>query len=419
MLALNIPGEPRHIAVALSGGPDSWALALLAQQWCQRNNGQLTALTVDHRLRDDSTAEAQTVAAECARRGLAHHVLTWQHGPITSALQEQARTARYAMLTDWCRANQADILLTAHHADDQAETVLLRLAKASDIAGLAGLRSASTINGVTVVRPLLEYAKQQLVDYATQAGVAYVTDSSNENPRFARARLRQARMVLEAEGLTTANVTRLAGKMRAADEALIYAAQALITATYAADGTVRLPLVSLASSPPALALRALDTAWRAVTGATGHPLAHDQLQHLVDYVTTGAKTKITLGGMVLEREGSDLLVCREYAACAKPLTVQAYSNAVWDNRFNIHNPTGSAVAVQALGTFGRDRINALAAPYAWLHDVPAAARAALPAVVVGATALPLLLAKTQATPWAAFLPVFLSAKSTDTALYSA
>lgn len=417
MLALILPENTKKIAVALSGGADSWALCLLAQQWCARHKAAMVALTVDHRLRPASTTEAEAVAAECARRGIPHHTLTWAHEGISSRLQEQARSARYALLIGYCKENGISALLTAHHADDQAETVLLRFAKASDVGGLAGLSPVSTVNGITLMRPLLGYTKQQLIDYVVAAGVPFITDPSNENPRFARARLRDSRSTLETEGLSTANLLRLADKMRAADEALSFATARLVTSLFSISpyGTVTVPRAAMQQKPAAIIHRALLDLWRITTGSTGHPLGHDQLQQLSRFVLDRADPKITMGGMVVERTGHGILSCRELAACAGPLTISANSDAEWDGRFSIHNRTEHAVTVGALGVLGRDKIASLGPASAWLNIPNPTARACLPSIH-GTVRMPLPL--TAPAP-GAVTALFLTAKSTETALYSA
>src|SRR5205085_12296954 len=114
------------IAVAVSGGPDSMALAILADRWARQRGGEAWALTVDHRLRPESAAEAETVASWLAARGIPHEVLVWSDAKPASGIQEAARAARYRLLAGWCRDQGCLHLLTAHHREDQAETHLIR-----------------------------------------------------------------------------------------------------------------------------------------------------------------------------------------------------------------------------------------------------------------------------------------------------
>jgi len=114
------------IAVAVSGGPDSLALTILADRWARERGGRLAALTVDHQLRSESAEEARLVGGWLAARGIAHHVLVWTNTKPATGIQKAARAARYHLLAEWCRAQGCLHLLTAHHREDQAETSLIR-----------------------------------------------------------------------------------------------------------------------------------------------------------------------------------------------------------------------------------------------------------------------------------------------------
>ena len=120
------------LGLAVSGGPDSLALLLLASEALP---GQVEAATVDHGLRAESAAEAEAVAQICATLGVPHAILTVE--VATGNVQAEARRARYAALGGWLAARDLAALATAHHADDQAETLLLRLNRAIGVAGLA------------------------------------------------------------------------------------------------------------------------------------------------------------------------------------------------------------------------------------------------------------------------------------------
>ncbi|WP_081991868.1 tRNA lysidine(34) synthetase TilS, partial [Inquilinus limosus] len=130
--------RPLRLAVAVSGGPDSMALSLLAARWVRQRGGQILALTVDHRLRPDSTAEAAATGASLTRHDIPHRILTWSDAPARAS-QDQARRARYGLLGQACREVGIRDLAVAHHREDQAETVLLRLARGSGVDGLAGM----------------------------------------------------------------------------------------------------------------------------------------------------------------------------------------------------------------------------------------------------------------------------------------
>ena len=181
-------GADESLAVAVSGGPDSLALLVAAQA---AFGDRVRALTVDHGLRDGSAAEAASVAAICDRLGVVHQILRWEGEKPTSNIHAEARTARYGLMGDWCAEHGVAWLATGHHADDQAETLLQRLARGSGASGLAGIRATRVLaNGVTVLRPLLDHRRTNLRALVDAAGLVAVADPSNVDPRFDRTHAR-------------------------------------------------------------------------------------------------------------------------------------------------------------------------------------------------------------------------------------
>lgn len=201
--------------MAVSGGPDSLALLLLARAACP---GQVHAATVDHGLRPESGGEARAVAALCGELGVPHATLTVTLAP--GNVQDRARAARYAALGAWAAERGVAALLTAHHADDQAETVLMRLNRGSGVSGLAGIRARTRMDGVPVpvVRPLLGWRKAELESIVADAGVSPARDPSNADPRFDRARMRSA--LAQADWLEPPAIAASAGHLAQTDEAI-------------------------------------------------------------------------------------------------------------------------------------------------------------------------------------------------------
>ncbi|MGD1038759.1 MAG: tRNA lysidine(34) synthetase TilS [Roseiarcus sp.] len=210
------------LLLAVSGGPDSTALLLMAAFWSRRRGGRprLEAATVDHGLRKESAEEARAVAELCRRLGVPHRILVWRGAKPKSRIQERAREARYALLGECARAIGADFLVTAHHLDDQAETVLFRLLRGSGIGGLSAMAARVDRDGVTIARPLLGLAKRELVAACQTQGVAFARDPSNDDPRYARTRLRALGRALAAEGLDAAALARLARRAAQVEDAL-------------------------------------------------------------------------------------------------------------------------------------------------------------------------------------------------------
>jgi tRNA(Ile)-lysidine synthase len=207
------------LALAVSGGADSLALMKLA---AEAFPGRAHVLSVDHGLRAEAAGECALVGRYAAEVGLPHETLTLTLVPGGN-VQARARAARYAALASWCRDRGVPLLLTAHHADDQAETLLLRLARGSGLAGLSGIRAAVPMDGVTVLRPLLGWRRAELAAIVARAGWTAVDDPSNRDPTYDRT---QARALLaQTAWLEASRLADAAAHLAAAEEALAWAAR--------------------------------------------------------------------------------------------------------------------------------------------------------------------------------------------------
>ncbi|WP_271076976.1 tRNA lysidine(34) synthetase TilS [Aurantiacibacter sp. MUD61] len=203
------------IGLAVSGGPDSMAMLLLAQEAIP---GQFEVATVDHGLRSEATDECALVVAACKERGVPCEVLTVQVGE--GNVQANARGKRYRALDDWAVDRSLSVYATAHHADDQAETLLMRLNRGSGVSGLAGVREwvhFFTMD-VPVMRPLLTFRKAELAQIASVSGVPFCSDPSNEDESFDRVRIRHA--LRDADWLDPIALARSASRLAEAEETL-------------------------------------------------------------------------------------------------------------------------------------------------------------------------------------------------------
>nr|WP_083935949.1 tRNA lysidine(34) synthetase TilS [Methylobacterium sp. B1] len=275
----------RGVLLAVSGGPDSSALLYAAAALRDAGPVAVQVATVDHGLRPGSKAEAEGVGRAARDLGLPHALLTWAGAKPGTGLQDAARTARYALLAAQAAAIGAGLVLTGHTQDDQAETVLMRLAAGSGLAGLAGMRAERTLAaGLSLGRPFLHLPKATLVAWCEERGIAYVRDPANGNPRFARGRLREAWPVLEREGLTPARLARLAERAARDEAALRSAAEQALDRTgrpgpeTGAGTGLRLDGAALAVLPDAVVLRCLDLA---LTRAGAAPRRLERLEALV------------------------------------------------------------------------------------------------------------------------------------------
>src|SRR4051794_12496212 len=211
---VRLAGGDNPFAVAVSGGPDSLALLLLA---AAAFPGLVRAATVDHRLRPEAAAEAAHVGSICAALGIPHGILAVTVAGGAS-VQARAREARYAALGGWMAEAGLGVLLTGHHQDDQAETLLMRLGRGSGLAGLAGIRPVARIAGIKVCRPLLGWRRSDLAAIVAAAGLRALDDPTNADETHDRVRMR--RCLAEAPWLDAPALARSAAALAEAEEAL-------------------------------------------------------------------------------------------------------------------------------------------------------------------------------------------------------
>jgi tRNA(Ile)-lysidine synthase len=211
---------PDRLGLAVSGGPDSLALLLLAHAAFP---GRVAAATVDHQLRPESAAEARFVGEICAGLAIPHAILAVHVDPGRSSRQRAAREARYHGLAGWCERAALPWLATGHHLDDQAETLVMRLLRGSGVGGLAGIRATGPLPGgaAKLIRPLLGWRRDVLAGIVAGAGLEPVCDPSNDDARYDRVRIRQ--LLAASAWLPPAALARSAAALAEAEAALDWA----------------------------------------------------------------------------------------------------------------------------------------------------------------------------------------------------
>jgi tRNA(Ile)-lysidine synthase len=374
-----------RIALAVSGGADSIALMRLVREWAESRKEAvaLFILTVDHGLRAEAADEAAWVKAQAAGLGLPHETLRWTGAKPGSGIQAAARGARYDLLLGCCRETGIDALATAHTADDQAETVLMRLGRGSGLDGLAGIPALSVVDGVTLLRPLLGVTRARLEATLRDRGQGWLEDPSNRDGRYERARLREAMRASRALGLAPGMLALSARRMQRARLALEGVTAAFLAQALRVHpaGFCEVSLADLLDQPEEIGLRGLA---RMIAmfggGARAVRLARIEALHaaLAD-ARSGARTA-TLGGCAFElRRGPVLRVIREFGRIAPgrvPLTPR--EPTIWDGRFTISVPgaAGDGLAVGPLGPQGLAELAALGGRIA----LPARVAHALPGI---------------------------------------
>ncbi|HEY4847667.1 MAG TPA: tRNA lysidine(34) synthetase TilS [Methylocella sp.] len=304
----------RGIVLGVSGGPDSVAMMLLAAEWVRgrATPPPLYVATVDHGLRKDSRGEAEMVARWAAGLALPHALLVWDGVKPKSRIQERAREARYELLFEYAAKIGADHVMTAHHADDQAETILFRLLRGTGVCGLSGMASSSERNGLILARPLLAHAKADLVALCESRAHPFFDDLSNNDPAYARTRIRRLGGLLADEGLGRAALLRLGRRAARADAALDARACAVRAGLAARrePGGFRADISALADEPEEILLRFLADELKLLS--CGKPLRLERLEALAprfgQALRAGVAFTATLGGAAFRLQSNRILV---------------------------------------------------------------------------------------------------------------
>jgi tRNA(Ile)-lysidine synthase len=320
------------IAVAVSGGPDSLALVLLAGKWARQQGGRAWALTVDHGLRPESAAEARTLAGWLAVRAIPHEILVWTGDKPASGIQEAARDARYRLMAEWCRAHGCLHLFAAHQREDQVETHLIRRRAGSGADGLAGMSAVRELAGCRLVRPLLPVPRARLLALLADQGQPFLRDPSNLNPAFERARLRAAPEALGgANGDALVAELRTHGRQRIGREPILDALIAGSVALHPAGFGV-LDMAAIARADGETAERLFGRVAAAI-GWARYPARRARLARLRASLVAEPSRARTLGGCRFVPWRGRLLVLREVAAASAPVRVEPGARLTWDRRF--------------------------------------------------------------------------------------
>lgn len=363
------------MGVAVSGGSDSTALLHLMARIARAENVSLFAATVDHRLRPDAATEAASVALMCTQLGVAHETLKWLGWDGLGNLQDQARRARHGLLRDWAIAHGIPAVAFGHTADDQAETVLMRLARSAGVRGLSAMSPVRDFGGVDLWRPLLSVTRAQLREYLVNQGIDWIDDPSNQDPRFDRIKARHAMAQLSELGITAETLSRVATNLGHANRALErFAQESARLVAEELGGGVRVDRAGFAGLPEEIQRRLVVGIVERITGE-GYPPRQSKVDQVIQAVINAQSA--TLGGCRITPTEKCSWFCRELNAVAHQT---ARPGEPWDERWIATGPDVPNAQVRALGedglrqvpdwrSTGMPRAVLLVTPAVWVDDI--------------------------------------------------
>ncbi len=345
--------EKGPVLVAVSGGSDSMALLHLANSWAKKQNREIHAVSVDHGLRPEAAAEAAFVAMVCDGLGIVHTTLSWDGVKPVAGISEAARNARYELIGEFARDIGIRIILVGHTFDDQAETLMMRLARAKGSRpgsgrGQSGMCKRTMIGAdVLLMRPLLNVSRQQLRDYLTGISQSWVEDPSNHDESYERVRVRTKLENNDRLKTNLVDYARIMGRMRnaVANDACALLRESCICLP---GHLFQLDVVKLTQVPIAVSGMAIKTVIAAAGG--GSFLICDQkLEMIVKLMMGGGSGRITAGNCIVEINIEYLSIYREVRNLVSDL-VEPGESVIWDGRVYVTNDSDEAVRIEPMSS---------------------------------------------------------------------
>ncbi len=377
-----------RVAVAVSGGSDSMALALLAAAWGRNQGQRIVGLCVDHGLRPDSAPEADQVAGWLTSRKIENHILRWT-GPFpATGIQSAAREARYALMTDFCREKGIGALLLGHQMEDQAETLLMRLSKGSGLDGLSAIRQSAGRGDIRLLRPLLKFERHRLRDFLIEVGQEWIEDPSNDNPKFTRTHLGPILKGLQKlPGTEPDALNRSAKRLGRAADALTQLTEDHFhkICRMSPFGFIELSDLDLRNCPEEIGLRLLSRSVSLVSGQE-KPVKLSSLEKLYDRcLVQNSSISETLSGCEIFRVGEVWTICREAGREDLPENgIGSNRGFLWDGRYQVTDlmpglPVDKPLKVRRIGADGWQYLKNAGLSRSELK-LPAKVRNTLPAI---------------------------------------
>lgn len=366
----DLPAALPKIAVAVSGGSDSIALAVLLKDTYK--NTEITAITIDHNLRAESSEEAKIVKKQMEDLGISHQTLLWEHKEITSNIQKQARSARMHLLTTYCKENGIENLFVAHNKNDVAETFLMNLFRGSGVYGLASIPNKTIHSGVNILRPLLSTHKKDIKDFLESINISWIEDPSNTNPNFLRTKVRSLmqseemkKIIDDEEALIdriALNANNLARAREALEESTNHAIKTITTLHQ--EGYLTILLEEFLNMNEETALKLLASCLTTISGAQEYTPRMNSLKNLYKNITS--KKIQTLWGCEVIAKDDLIYIYKELGKTKPSLEKISSTEMLWDGRLKIEAKTPQSI--KSIEVLNSETLNKF--PEAKLKKIP-------------------------------------------------
>ena len=297
--------------IAVSGGPDSLALTALAKSYSYENKSKIFYVLVDHNLRKNSSYEAQLVKKLLKKHKITLHILK-NKKIIKNNIQSEARKVRYNLLTSFCKKRRINMILTAHNLEDQVETFFMRLSRGSGLDGLSSMKKINKIEGgIKLIRPLLDFKKNELTKISKIIFGKYYKDPTNKNVKYLRTRIRNLRETLETSGINYDQVIRSIKNLASSRDTLEqYFNKIYKNIVNKKNNEITINLKTFNKINQEMKMRVFKKAIKDSTKAY-YPARSKKIFNLIDQIKMKKNAKLTLGGCIISREKNHINLKKE------------------------------------------------------------------------------------------------------------